>query len=185
MAHKYTYPAQGYASYNSDVTFKVEELDPLVPKNPIMIDRGNDCIKSRCVYFLFTVLLTVPFIIVDTYFAYTNFSCQKYYIPGINFSLDIWLKVIAYASILSIVSEMFVIFFEKSRNNLYYNILNFSYMVLQIFIIGWMVFGAYIYWHNYGNSNICSASFNSYMWVRLSCGLLACALKLYTIYIYR
>ena len=58
-------------------------------------------------------------------------------------------------------------------------------MILQIFIIGWMVFGAYIYWHNYGNSDICSTSFNNYMWIRLICGLAYSALKLYTIYIYR
>jgi hypothetical protein len=185
MATKYSYPAQGYANYNSDSTFKVEEIEELVPKKTLLVDRGNNCIKTRCVYFLFTVLLTVPFIIVDTYFAYTNFSCQKYYIPGINITLDIWLKVIAYASILSIISEMFVIFFEKFRDNTYYNILNFSYIVLQIFIIGWMVFGAYIYWHNYGNSDVCSTSFNRYMWIRLIAGLAGCALKLYTIYIYR
>lgn len=180
MTSKYIY--QGY-TYNSDIIINIDELDQHVFKENIMNDTGNNYIKPRSIYFLFTVLFTFPFIIVDTYFAYTNISCQNYYIPGINISLDIWLIVIAYTLILSIILEMYVIFFEKLRENIYYNIINFTYYSVQIFIIGWMVVGTYIYWHNYTSSHICSKSINSYIWIRLICGLAICILKLYTIYL--
>jgi hypothetical protein len=185
MATKYSYPAQGYNHRNSEVPVKIEELDHLVPKKNLLTDHNNSWFKTRWFLFIFTVIFTMPFIIVDTIFAYSNFSCQEYYIPGINISLDIWLKIIAYTSIFSLLIELFVIYFDKSRENVSYNILNFTHLIVQIFIIGWTIFGAYIYWHNYGNSDICSASFNKYMWVRLIAGLCGCALKLFTIYMFR
>ena len=87
MTSKYIYQAQDY-TYNSDIIINIDELDQLVLKENIMNDKNNNYIKSRSVYFLFTVLFIFPFIIVDTYFAYTNISCQNYYIPGININLN-------------------------------------------------------------------------------------------------
>lgn len=186
---RYYYPYNGGHKYDRHRLCYVDdndeplETDQFIKK--LTITQEEPYIKTRWIWYIVLNIISFIFIFLNTYYAYFNISCQNHYIPGIDTSLGDWLKISSYVIFASTINEIFTIIYDSSNKKIYYHIINFTHFLIVIFIFAWTIFGSYIYWHNYYQSNICSNNFNYYMFINLITMIIVFFIKLVLIFYYK
>jgi hypothetical protein len=120
-------------------------------------------IKPLGILTLANIIVGLPFIICDFYWANNDISCQ--YIQAWKINLYLWLSVYGLLNTFQIVfsSVGFYIYGES-----FYWL---SKEIFKCFTTGWLIIGAICYWKWIVPTGYCLDPFAVYMWVRLIAGI--------------
>jgi len=136
-------------------------------------DQDDEVARKILVYSIWIVVLIIclPIIICDLYFAYNDETCLNDYPANIDLNLKQYLIVSAFTSLIIInIYMMLMNYFTKDKynDNLCLIISSFVFIgVLGIFALMWNILGAVIFWgYIYGNGN-CSRKVSTYLFASL------------------
>jgi hypothetical protein len=154
--------------------FSTYEFHIHIDNSNISINKENtsccDILKT-----LLVIIIGLPFIFTDLYYAYSPDSCLVYNIPNMP-KLETWLFVSGWYSMTGIIITIivFVSFLQLNiginNNNL---IIIYMKIFCSLFNLLWMIIGSVIFWRYLEPIRMCSNSLSIYMWIRLIFGLLS------------
>ena len=119
------------------------------------------------------LLLVLPFILCDLYYAYNSISCQHDETP-IGISLSTWLKVSGFSAV-GVISTLILIFISTACYEYGPNT-NLKLVPIQwlyhLFSFAWLIIGCVLFWRYLDQSGECGRDVSDYMWARLIIGLI-------------
>jgi hypothetical protein len=133
------------------------------------------CVKS-CM-FITVLVLTVPFIVCNLYYAYTDESCVNIYPDHFGVNLKIYLAVdgILGAVVIGIIFTV-VFLLKKKPNNNNCCLTTFG-NIATAFGIAWTIVGAIIFWKLIDNTK-CDNSVYNYVFTQLVTSIICYYLKI-------
>jgi hypothetical protein len=136
-------------------------------------DQDEEVARKIVVYAIWIVVLIIclPIIICDLYFAYKDETCLNDYPANIDLNLKQYLIVSAFTSLIIVNVYMTLMNYftkDKYNDNLCLIISSFVFIgLLGIFALIWNILGAVVFWgYIYGNGN-CSRKVSTYLFVSL------------------
>jgi len=136
-------------------------------------DQDEEVARKIVVYAIWIVVLIIclPIIICDLYFAYNDETCLNDYPANIDLNLKQYLIVSAFTSLIIVNVYMTLMNYftkDKYNDNLCLIISSFVFIgLLGIFALIWNILGAVVFWgYIYGNGN-CSRKVSTYLFVSL------------------
>ncbi len=115
------------------------------------------------------LILIVPFIVCDLFFAYNNISCQHDLNP-IGFSLSTWLAVSGWSLLgfLGLLCLLMICLSCETKGSISVMIVQYLY---SVFSFAWLIVGCVMFWRYLDPSGNCDRDVSNYMWARLIIGL--------------
>lgn len=159
---------------NTEILKKNEEkpLKSILKKESTYNTEYETLMAHRAAIFcviLLTLIFSVPLIICDLYFAYSNNSCLEIYPKNLNINMKLYLQVSAYCSIFGILFIIITVCsFKPGEENLCGMItLNLFSYISKAFGLIWHILGAVIYWGTLYPNNECSRNISTYLFISL------------------
>ena len=137
------------------------------------VEQDNDIARKIVIYSVWIVALIIclPIIICDLYFAYTDETCVNEYPANIDINMKQYLIVSAITSFVIINAYMLLInsfVKEEYTDNFCCVILAFVFIgLLGIFALIWNILGAVIFWGSIYGEGHCSRKVSTYLFVSL------------------
>lgn len=155
---------------NDDESIPVSELKGILHK-PTQNNEDTEVIIKTALS-VFIIIISLPFITCDIYYAYNDHSCVKEYPNKININLELYLLLSGYMLLSKIILVIFGMFSVSYR---YSDFINVSVMILlgllmvvyELFNVIWNIIGAIIFWGNIYKNNNCNNDVSTYMFVSL------------------
>jgi hypothetical protein len=121
----------------------------------------------KIVMLIFILILTLPLIICDLYYGYTDNSCINEYPDKLNLNIKTYLLVSGYFGI-AVLSLSLGIFLINIKSDFSENILiKLITNLISIFMLTWNIIGAVIFWGDIYNQGICNKNISTYLFVSL------------------
>ena len=137
------------------------------------VEQDNDIARKIVIYSVWIVnlIICLPIIICDLYFAYTDETCVNEYPANIDINMKQYLIVSAITSFVIINAYMLLINSfakEEYTDNFCCVILAFVFIgLLGIFALIWNILGAVIFWGSIYGEGHCSRKVSTYLFVSL------------------
>jgi hypothetical protein len=123
----------------------------------------NIC-KIMCI-----LILTIPLMITDLYFGYSNQNCLSIKFDGIDFGIGTWLQVSGFIQLSSIVLLILSQLTAEEYSKILTKIISIFF---GLFFVGWNIVGAIIFWKYLEPNSICDSQLTNYLWARIIIGLI-------------
>ena len=165
---------------------KNDSLEKLLQPKSILYkaaDNNDDVtiIIIKIIVTLFILCFTLPFIILDLYFAYNDKTCVNIYPNKLKISLSIYLQFNSYFLIILLTIYTLLIF-KKIKiykyNEIIQTIINLFSIVIKVIIFGWNILGALIFWGDIAEKGDCSVIVYNYLYATFIIRLLVISLLL-------
>lgn len=131
---------------------------------------NNEIFTNLCVkitFILFLIIITLPIVFCDLYYAYTDDSCVSSNVDKININLQDYLKVSGFLTGSYIVFLIFLIFFIKEQSSgLFWGLSIVIVALIVLFNLAWNIIGGVIFW-NYMDNSLCSNDVYNYIFASL------------------
>jgi len=176
----------GNNNLKDNITKNNDVLETLIPPKSILYNisgKTDDVtiIIIKIVVTLFILCFTLPFIILDLYFAYNDKTCVNIYPNKLKISLSIYLQFNSYFLLLLLTIYSLLIF-KKIRiynyNEIIQTIINLFTIVIKVILFGWNILGAIIFWGDIAEKGDCSVILYNYLYATFIIRLLVISLIL-------
>jgi hypothetical protein len=176
----------GNNKLKDNITKNNDVLQTLIPPKSILYNisgKTDDVtiIIIKILVTLFILCFTLPFIILDLYFAYNDKTCVNIYPNKLKISLSIYLQFNSYFLLLLLTIYSLLIF-KKIRiynyNEIIQTIINLFTIVIKVIIFGWNILGALIFWGDIAEKGDCSVILYNYLYATFIIRLLVISLIL-------
>jgi len=153
-------------SQNKTQIKSILKIQPSVEENMMLEKKIIVC----CIWMI-TLILYLPIIICDVYFAYNDNTCINKYSSDINVNLKQYLIVSALTTFVMINAYMLIT--NYSINNEYSKSVCFLFStcvfmsLLRLFVLVWNILGAFIFWGSIYGKGYCSKHLTTYLFVSL------------------
>jgi hypothetical protein len=155
---------------SDDASIHVSELKGILHR-PTQNDEDTEVIIKTALS-IFIIIISLPFITSDIYYAYNDHSCVKEYPNKININLKMYLLLSGYMLLSKIIFVIFGIFSVSYR---YSDFINVSVLILfgllmvvyELFNVIWNIIGAIIFWGDIYKNNNCNNDVSTYIFVSL------------------
>lgn len=137
-------------------------------------DKKND-LFTRCLISSFILIISLPIIICDLYFAYVTSDCLVGYPKNININMRDYLVVSAVTTLYYVIFLIFYLFVHDfDRENTFLSKIFYSISYLSVlFLAVWNTIGCCIFWGFVYNCNGLSNSVSTYIFITLIIKLLS------------
>lgn len=151
------------------------KIEPNIPSD-VNLDNAINSDKKKinlyvnmCVTFC-VILLTLPFMVCDFYFGFSNDPCLNTKFDGFNFGIGKWLQVCGFVQLafcLAIIAIQFM------NDEIYQMVASICInLVFGFFTVGWTIAGAVLFWKYIAPNNLCGNELTTYLWARIIIGLI-------------
>lgn len=153
-------------SQNKTQIKSILKIQPSVEENRMLEKKIIIC----CIWMI-TLILYLPIIICDVYFAYNDNTCVNKYLMDIDINLKEYLIVSALSTFIMI--NTYIIITNYSINNQYNQNICFLFStcvfmsLLVLFVLVWNILGAFIFWGSIYGKGYCSKHLTTYLFVSL------------------
>lgn len=153
-------------SQNKTQIKSILKMQPSVEENRVIEKKIIVC----CIWMI-TLLLCLPIIICDVYFAYNDNTCVNEYPADIDINLKQYLIISALTTFIMINSYMLIT--NYSINDEYTQSVCFLFStcvfmsLLGLFVLVWNILGAFIFWGSIYGKGYCSKHLTTYLFVSL------------------
>jgi len=137
------------------------------------VEQDNDIARKIVIYsvWIIALIICLPIIICDLYFAYTDETCVNEYPSNIDINMKQYLIVSAITSFVIINAYMLLMNSfakEEYTENFCCVILAFVFIgLLGIFALIWNILGAVVFWGSVYGDGHCSRKVSTYLFVSL------------------
>ena len=113
----------------------------------------------RSIYSIFVLIVTIPIVLTELYFGFSNMSCLKSKPDGVDMSIKSYLLVSGFVSIQAIILYIYSIWSLKKEE------LRHFFRLLIVFHIFWNLVGVILFWESiYTN---CNKNMTTYIFISL------------------
>jgi hypothetical protein len=142
------------------------KTQPSIEQNRIIEQK----IIIYCIWIL-SLIVCLPIVICDLYFAYNDHTCVNQYSPNIELNLKEYLVVSAINTFIIVNTYMFIINYtinNEHNQNIYFTVSTFVLIcLLGLFALVWNILGAVIFWGSIYGQGHCSKKVSTYLFVSL------------------
>jgi hypothetical protein len=150
------------------VTSRMKENEREIENDAAIILCGKSCI------ILLFIILVLPILICDMYYAYNDDSCVNEYPEGLSINMKDYLLGCSYTSIVVMAIIICVTCTASNENikviNMCMNI--WPIFILNLFSLIWHIIGASIFWGKLYPEDLCNKSPSTYFFISLIIKLL-------------
>jgi len=153
-------------SQNKTQIKSILKMQPSVEENRLIEKKIIIC----CIWMI-TLILYLPIIICDVYYAYNDNTCVNEYPADININLKQYLIISALTTFIMINS--YTLITNYSINDEYTQSVCFLFStcvfmsLLGLFVLVWNILGAFIFWGSIYGKGYCSKHLTTYLFVSL------------------
>ena len=153
-------------SQNKTQIKSILKIQPSVEENRMLEKKIIVC----CIWII-TIIIYLPMIICDVYYAYNDETCVNKYPADIDINLKQYLLVSALSTFIMI--NTYIIITNYSINNQYNQNICFLFStcvfmsLLGLFVLVWNILGAFIFWGSIYGKGYCSKHLTTYLFVSL------------------
>ena len=121
---------------------------------------------------LFVIIISLPIIICDIYYGYTDTSCVNEYPDGLDVNMKMYLFISALVGMAINCAYLYNISLITRKHTYDQNIclIIFPSIVIAIgsvFLVAWNTIGALIFWEMLYNTGICNRHTSTYLFITL------------------
>ncbi len=152
---------------------EIERLRQIGNENENENDAAIICCGKSCIILLLMIVV-LPILICDMYYAYNDDSCVNEYPQGLSINMKDYLLGCSYTSIVVMVI-LICVTCTVSKENI--ELINISISIWPVFILNsfsliWHIIGANIFWGKLYPENLCNSSPSTYFFTSLIIKLL-------------
>lgn len=153
-----------------NVTIDINVETGKKPNVVIPTDTEEKAVK-RCVNItkvICILIFTVPLMVTDLYFGYSNQPCLSLQVENISFGIGTWLRVSGYIQLASTILLILAQFTGEDFSKIFSKLISYLF---GLFFVAWSIVGSVIFWKYLEPVGACGGSLNAYLWARLIIGL--------------
>lgn len=123
-------------------------------------------------YALCWVIMFLPFLVTDLYYAYRDTSCVDLHAGSIDMTLSTWLQVdgwviLGFLIVFVLIGALAIPYPEWQCLYVLWENLHIIFILWRL---SWLVVGAVMFWGAYNPSGFCQRNISRYMWANLIIG---------------
>lgn len=156
---------------NKDTIININESNN---QTDVILDDNNDkkniFYEKTCITCCL-IFITLPIMICDFYFGFSNDPCLCIKFNGIDFGMGKWLQTCGF---IQLISCLLIITIQCVNNELYQMFISiFIRICFGYFTVIWTIIGAIIFWKYIEPNNLCNNQLTTYLWVRIIMGIIS------------
>ena len=153
-------------SQNKTQIKSILKIQPSVEENRMLEKKIIVC----CIWII-TIIIYLPMIICDVYYAYNDNTCVNEYPADIDINLKQYLIISALSTFIMINTYMIITNYsinDECNQNICFLFSTCVFMsLLGLFVLVWNILGAFIFWGSIYREGHCSKEVTTYLFVSL------------------
>ncbi len=141
--------------------------------NNILMDKEKELNNLNYCLICYVVTFSMPLIVCDLYFGFSNDDCLTKYSRNLNFKLKTYLLVSGFLGLIVVIIYIIVmnhikyIKFNEEENLIVLFCGIILHSIIGIFSIIWNILGAVLFWDYIYPNRMCNSQLSTYLFVSL------------------